>query len=62
MEGTTPDHVIAFVNEVYNKFLIIKAKYMILLSLHGTPLLEPLSVLLPTGPLCIRVHIHVLSI
>jgi hypothetical protein len=33
-----------------NKVLIIKAKYRILLSLHWTPLLEPLSVLLPTGP------------
>jgi hypothetical protein len=31
------------------KVPIIKAKYKILLSLHWTPLLEPLSVLLPNG-------------
>jgi hypothetical protein len=30
-----------------NKFLIIKAKYEMVVYLHWTPLLEPLSVLLP---------------
>ena len=31
----------------YNMFLIIKAKYYVVVSLYWTPLLEPLSVLLP---------------
>ena len=33
-----------------------------MISFQWTPILKPISVLFPTGPLCIRVHIHVLSI
>ena len=40
-----------------NKFLIIKAKYKLtIVSLKETLILEPLSVLLPTGPQVSRVH------